>query len=116
MLQDASGHRVPATKRVGSAIGGHHIIATVIGAGFSLSPSALLALISGLDIPPHTPCHPTSRPRATGLLRLARSILPRSGRIDPCTTPRVVDQLYGELMRSSACLSASNNPSIAGGC
>jgi hypothetical protein len=62
MLQDASGHRVPATKRVGSAIGGNHIIATVIGAGFfAISIGAIGAdLGSGYSTAYAVPSHVAS--------------------------------------------------------
>ena len=116
MLQDASGHCEPGTKRVRSAIGQHGLVATVIGAGlFAISIGAI-----GADLGTgYSTAYAVSSHVAPARHRPppARSIDPPGVQPDRSTQhTRVVDQLYGELMRSSACLSASNNPSIAGGC
>jgi hypothetical protein len=116
MLQDASGHCEPGTKRVRSAIGQHGLVATVIGAGlFAISIGAI-----GADLGTgYSTAYAVSSHVAPARHRPppARSIDPPGVQPDRSTQhTRVVDQLYGELMRSSGCLLASNNASIAGGC
>jgi hypothetical protein len=116
MLQHAVGHCESATKRVRSAIGYHHLVSTVIGAGFFAISIASFAA----DLRTGYSTVYAASPHAAA----ARHWPPPAHSIDsPELEPdrsiqhtRIVDQLYSDLMRSSGCLLASNNASIAGGC
>ena len=116
MLQAASGHCKRATKRARSAIGRHHLVSMVIGAGFfaisigSFGADLGAGYSTAYAVSPHV-APAGHRPPP------AHSIDPPEAKLDRSMQhTRIVDQLYGELMRSSGCLLASNNASIAAGC
>jgi len=79
---------VPAVKKVSRQLGDAALPPWWSAPAFSLSPSAVLALISGLAIPLQSPSHPRPRPPVAGRFRLTRLTLSTRGRIAPYGTAR----------------------------
>jgi hypothetical protein len=116
MLQDASGQCEPATKRFRSATRRRHFVSIVIGAGFFVISIGSFGADLGTGYSTAYAVSPDAAP-ARHRPPPARPIDPPEAKPDPSMQhTRTVDQLYDDLMRSSACLLASNNASIAGGC
>jgi hypothetical protein len=115
MLQNVSGHIAPVTKGVRSAIGQRHLVSAVIGAGFLAISIGSFGADLGTGYP--TAYAVSSHAAPARHRPPSDSIDPPKAKPDRSTQyTQIVDQLYGELMRSSACLLASNSASIAGGC
>jgi hypothetical protein len=114
-LQIGSSHHAPAAKRDRSAIGRCHVALMAVSAGFfAISVNSFGADLgtgysTAVAVPP--PAAPVGRRPLP-----AHPIDPLAAKPDRLMErTQIVDQLYERLMRSSECLSASNNASIGGG-